>query len=94
MPARTGLLLTPFSPAAASGASSLLGSTGFIGFSDVLPTGAAGSALLGLSGGGEAASLPSAAVSATPFYAGDDSDLNVICKRLGKKDRCVTHPHT
>lgn len=67
-----------------SGASALLGTTGFIGFSDVALPGTRGTSLGGFSEG--ASSGP---VSVTPFYAGDDSDLNVVCKRLSKKDRYV-----
>lgn len=37
-------------------------------------------------GGGASGALPTSHASATPFYAGEDADLRVVCKRLGKKD--------
>lgn len=36
--------------------------------------------------GGGSGALPTSHASATPFYAGEDADLRVVCKRLGKKD--------
>ena len=36
--------------------------------------------------GGGSSALPTSHASATPFYAGEDADLRVVCKRLGKKD--------
>lgn len=85
------------------GASSLLGATtGFIGFSDVVappatPNDAGASPTMpslvrrSSSSSSHAAALPTSHLSATPFYAGEDADLRVVCKRLGKKDGVTKH---
>lgn len=87
------------------GASSLLGATtGFIGFSDVVGPASlspstpneAGApptipSLVHRSSSASSFALPTSSVSATPFYAGEDADLRVVCKRLGKKDGVTKH---
>lgn len=80
-----------------SNASSLLGSTGFIGFSDVMSHDADSGLGLSTSSSTEDPSSSTSErrynacapppVSQSPFYTGDDPEINVICKKLLKKDR-------
>lgn len=86
-----------------SGASSMLSGNGFIGFSDVVSLssicgggggklgGGGGTFRSSFGGGGDASLGSNSAVSATPFYTGGDPDLQVICKRLSKKDQVTKH---
>jgi len=83
----------------------LLSGTGFIGFSDVASSSSSGGGGggSGESGGGETfrssfggggdagLSSSSSSASATPFYSGGDPELQVICKRLSKKDGVTKH---
>jgi len=95
--------LRSLAPPFHSGASSLLSGTGFIGFSDVASSSSSGGGGGGVGesgdggtfrsfgGGGDAGLSSTSSASATPFYTGGDPDLQVICKRLSKKDGVTKH---